>query len=250
MTAQSVQGASHIKSKLPCQDAVEFALPMPGLLLAAAADGAGSASESLLGASVACRTAIEHLQAKLGAEKKLPDLKAGGEAVLKEAFSRAREAVLAEAKKLNLPVRELASTLLLLAATPEAVCALQIGDGAALLLKPDDQMEAVTQPPEAEYLNETFFLVMDNALDLAKQKVVTTPVKGVALFTDGLQMLALKMPGAQPHAPFFTPLFRFVAREGSDEARDTQFQNFLRSPRITERADDDLTLLIAVLLEP
>src|SRR5690606_31196276 len=102
-------------------------------------------------------------------------------------------------------------------------------------------------PPEAEYLNETFFLVMDNALDLAVQKTITGPVKGVTLFTDGLQMLALKMPGAQPHAPFFAPLFRFVAAESSEEVRQSQFQKSLTSPRITQRADDDLTLLIGLL---
>ena len=226
---------------------MEFATPLPCLLLAAAADGAGSASESYRGAALACRTALRHLEETLGSGKQLPDIKTDGEAALKEAFTQAREAVLAEAGKMKLPARELASTLLLVAATPEAICGMQVGDGAALLLKPGDEMEAVTQPPEAEYLNETFFLVMDNALEMARQRTVTGPVKGVALFTDGLQMLALKMPGAQPHTPFFAPLFRFVAAESSEQARREQFQKFLMSPRITQRADDDLTLLIAVL---
>ena len=247
MTAQSVQGASHIKSNLPGQDAVEFSTPIPGLLLAAAADGAGSARESERGAALACRVALDILTQKLGVGDALPDLPAHGEAALKDAFLAAREAVLAEAKKLDLPQRELSSTLLLLAATPQAVCAMQIGDGAALLLRPTDEMEAITQPPEAEYLNETFFLVMDEALVLARFRLIEGEVKGVAMFTDGLQMLALKMPGAQPHLPFFTPLFRFIASESSTGERTAQFQKFLTSPRITQRADDDLTLLIGLL---
>ena len=37
------------------------------------------------------------------------------------------------------------------------------------------------------------------------------PINGVALFSDGLQMLALKIPGGTPHPPFFTPLLNFLA---------------------------------------
>jgi hypothetical protein len=33
----------------------------------------------------------------------------------------------------------------------------------------------------------------------------------VAVFSDGLPMLALKMPVGSPHAPFFMPLFHFMA---------------------------------------
>ena len=32
------------------------------------------------------------------------------------------------------------------------------------------------------------------------------------MFSDGLQRLALKLPEGTPHAPFFTPLFRFATR--------------------------------------
>lgn len=41
----------------------------------------------------------------------------------------------------------------------------------------------------------------------------------VGLFSDGLQMLALKLADHSPHTPFFAPLFNFMAKiENKEEA--------------------------------
>jgi hypothetical protein len=74
------------------------------------------------------------------------------------------------------------------------------------------------------------------------------PLTGLALLTDGLQMLALKMPGGEPHEPFFQPLLRGVMTAESRERAEEQLRGFLLSPRIRQRAQDDLTLLLAVRL--
>jgi hypothetical protein len=68
----------------------------------------------------------------------------------------------------------------------------------------------------------------------------------LALFSDGLQMLALKMPPGTPHPPFFAPLMRFVAQTRDRATAEEHLRGFLQSPRIAERADDDLTLVLAV----
>ena len=88
VSACSVQGVSHIKTDQPCQDANEWRIK-DSVLLAAIADGAGSAKESQRGATLACRTAIEVLAKSIpGAEKisskELPE-------ILKKAFVAVRE---------------------------------------------------------------------------------------------------------------------------------------------------------------
>ena len=67
----------------------------------------------------------------------------------------------------------------------------------------------------------------------------------VAVFSDGLQMLALKMPGGAPHAPFFAPLFRFINNAADEPQIHSELESFLRSPTVRRRADDDLTLFLA-----
>ena len=237
VSAVSVQGTSHIKSALPCQDAFEWSCPTPGLLLAAVADGAGSARESLAGARAACRAALEFLERQSDPAQKI-----------EESFCIARDAVMREADRLQVPPREVACTLILLVARENEVCAGQIGDGASLAEKLDGALDPVTRPGEAEYLNETTFLTGEDALEAVQVNHVRGDLQGVAMFSDGLQMLALKMPGATPHAPFFTPLFRFMRGEPDPQLRLDQLQKLLQSPRISQRADDDLTLLLATLV--
>jgi hypothetical protein len=67
--------------------------------------------------------------------------------------------------------------------------------------------------------------------------------------SDGLQMIALKMPSREPYPGFFAPLFDFVAdTKDGDEAQE-QLLSFLKSPRVKEKTDDDLTLLLAALIK-
>lgn len=211
----------------------------PGLLLAAVADGAGSARESQTGARMACRIALESLRASLDSRIELVSS-------LRTAASKAREAVLAEAEKMKLPARELACTLMIAGVEADRAAAVQIGDGAALAFGPGLEIEALTLPVESEYLNETLFLTGDNALEQLQAREHSGPLRALAMFSDGLQMLALKWPERAPHKPFFDPLIRFVESEPDAQARLDKIEKFLQSPRIVQRADDDLTLLLAV----
>ena len=111
-----------------------------------------------------------------------------------------------------------------------------------------DQLIALTVPQSGEYINETTFLISPDALDKTQVTVWRGTPAQVAVFSDGLQMLALKLPEGTPHAPFFAPLFRFVAQMTDEVEAQEQLKAFLHSPRITERADDDLTLLLAAVV--
>jgi hypothetical protein len=244
VVAASVAGVSHEKAGLPCQDAHGFRHVSDAVLIAAVADGAGSAALAEVGARLAIEVSLQTLERRMqtvsGAKAQV------GKEDLEEALQAVRLALETEAEKRHEPVRELATTLLLAVVSAEQVAVLQIGDGAVIAVNAQQDLVAVTTPPDAEYANATTFVTSPDALEAAQIVVETIPITALALFSDGLQRLALKLPEGTPHAPFFTPLFGFAAGMEEPAQGAVQLASFLRSPRITERADDDLTLVLAV----
>lgn len=264
VVAASVCGTSHQKRSQPCQDAHGWQITPEGVLIAAVADGAGSATFGEVGAQVAVRTVISHLyqsnwlsfpaafnaqKPSDGLESKLSEVPQVSSSHLPppifQALESARNAVELEAQTRQSSVREFATTLLVVVATPQWVVATQVGDG-AVVMEEADRAIALTAPQSGEYINETTFLVSPNALETAQFLFWQGSPTHLAMFSDGLQLLALEMPAAKPHPPFFSPLFRFISQDDLDDGdAQAQLENFLNSPRVTERTDDDITLLLA-----
>jgi hypothetical protein len=208
------------------------------------ADGAGSAALGEVGAEVAAWAAVETIHSQ-GTATRWPEEDEGWQVLLTEALRAARAAIETAAKAREAEARDLATTLILVVATPELVAAAQVSDGAAVAGDGEGNFLSLTTPQSGEYLNETTFLTSPDALETAQVMVWHGAAAHVAVLSDGLQMLALKMPEGTPHAPFFSPLFRFVAEVTEEAEVREQLAAFLRSPRLTERTDDDLTLLLA-----
>ena len=108
---------------------------------------------------------------------------------------------------------------------------------------------AGTRPPEGEHLNETIFPVSTDALATAQFSPVLGRFPRRAVFTDDLQMLALKFPGGIPPDGFFRPMLRLADCDAAPDAARTQLAGLLESPKFTDRTDDALTLLHARLIE-
>jgi protein phosphatase 2C-like protein len=240
----SVQGESHRRKGLTCQDAHEFRDVGGNMLVAAVADGAGSASCSEVGSALAARAAVAEAIRKL--HDRLPRSDDEWRDLLNHAFHAARHDVVSQAMVLEVPAVELATTLLVAVVTPGRLAVAQIGDGAVVARREDDSYVAVTRPRDQEYINETTFLTSPTYLEAMQYEVLAVRVTGLALFTDGLQMLALKMPQGAPHVAFFAPLMHLLATATERDRAEAQLRSFLQSPRITQRADDDLTLVLAV----
>ena len=239
----SVQGLNHTRKSVPCQDAHGWRL-LPGNVLAAVvSDGAGSAAMAEVGAQLSVRTALDHAAQKLAAGA-WPDTEKIWREWLMELLETTRAAVFSEASQRQMPARELAATLICVLATPAWTVAAQVGDGAVVAGDTPGHWRALTRPESAEYLNETTFLVSPGALDRAQIKLECLRITHLAMFCDGLQMLALKMPQGEPHLPFFQPLMRLLDQPTGSPAEE-QLSAFLRSPRVGARTDDDLTLVLA-----
>ena len=167
--------------------------------------------------------------------------------VLTEALRLAQIRLEAEAERREVDVNALATTLLLAVATAEGIAVMQVGDGAIVVGDADGSARALTFPLHGEYANTTVFLTGADALSTA-QFGLHPAATHLALFSDGLQRIALDMTTGMPFAPFFLPLFRFIATEAEATAAQTQLTSFLSSARVQERSDDDITLVLAARL--
>ncbi|MBW4663283.1 MAG: protein phosphatase 2C domain-containing protein [Chroococcus sp. CMT-3BRIN-NPC107] len=252
VVAASVLGKSHEKIKQLCQDAHHWELLSEGVLVAAVADGAGSASLGKIGAIVASQTAVETIRLQYGEIASSGDVNAEDnqkwQLLLANALEAAKKAVEEEAIACKVTPRELATTLIIVVATPNLIAAVQVGDGVAVGCDRAGNIIALTAPQRGEYVNETIFLVSPNALENIQVNVWRGVVANIAMLSDGLQMLALEMSGGKPHAPFFFPMFKFVANVTDERDAQEQLVAFLRSERISTRTDDDLTLLLATIV--
>lgn len=237
----SVRGTSHERREQPCQDAHRTLVTNNGEILVAVADGTGSARYSEEGATTAVDAAIDFLKERISGFYKEGEV---WQTLLRGAAAHALQALKELAGEMNEPVRELSCTLLLAVATRERFFALQIGDGAIVRETPNGP-EALFKPTSGEYINESVFLVTKGAIEQAKLAERAGPNTPFAVFSDGLQMLALRMPEGAPEPGFFKPLFKLAKKSTSRDEVKGEIKAFLGSSRVRERADDDLTLVLA-----
>ena len=220
-------------------------------MVAAVADGAGMAALAEVGSRLAAQRAVEALVAGLPEHGDASGFALTDDEcrrLLTAAFAQARDCVKTEADLRGASPRDLATTLTVALATADFVATAQIGDGAAIVGGAEGLLIALSTPPHGEYINETTFLTSDDAVETLAPVVWRGKADHVGILSDGLQMVALRMPDATPHAPFFAPLFRFVREAADDQGACEDLVAFLRSPRVTARCDDDLTLLVATLI--
>jgi len=209
-------------------------------LILACADGAGSAEFSQVGSRIACETIVRSIAEAL---HHAGQMAFGLEAQAIEWVQPVHEALLAEAAAREIEPRQLACTLLYAVLGERSAAFGQIGDG-AIVTRAGDRFEHVLWPQSGEYANTTFFVTDPKFASHLKCLWCSTPVDEAALFTDGVQTLALNMAMRQAHGPFFAPMFETLRRESQPENLLAPLAEFLRSPAVSERTDDDKTLML------
>jgi len=242
--AQSLQGPSHVADGTVCQDSNVVRLFGDGdntTLVACVADGAGSARFSDSGSSIICQTIMENAASFFEAGGRVEDLRF--EAALRWC-EEARQRIGEEAAARECTTREFATTLCAVIASPAYSVFFQIGDG-AIILGNNGIYGVVFWPQSGEYANSTNFLTADDFEQ--KLEFFTTPTCSaeIALFTDGLERLALRFDTQTPHAPFFAPLFRALRSSDDLDGLSEGLRQFLASDSVQARSDDDKTLILA-----
>lgn len=237
--AASREGTSHKRTGNGRQDAMRVTVA-GRWLIAIACDGAGSAARGRGGAVLATRSLSEAARAHL-AHGDLPD-----DATVQRWVEAARERIAQTATARALAPRDFATTVVLLLTDGADSLVLHIGDGAAVA-RTADGWRALSWPEQGEYAATTYFLTDDTPrLRVAR---ASAPADCVALFSDGLERLALDFASEQPHAPFFDGMIAPLAAgtaPGRDPKLSAQLGAFLDSERVNARTDDDKTLILAL----
>ncbi|MEX2309801.1 MAG: PP2C family serine/threonine-protein phosphatase [Pirellulales bacterium] len=242
--AQSLQGPSHVADGTACQDSNVVRLFGDGAtetLVACIADGAGSAKFSDTGATIACNAVLENAATHFEANGRFDDLERDD--VLRWCDD-ARTRIKNEAAARECNCRELATTLCVVIAAPDCSVFFQIGDG-AIIVGNNGIYGVVFWPQSGEYANSTNFLTADDFRDRLDFLTTTSCCSNIAMFTDGLERLALRFDSHTAHEPFFAPLFRVLQSANDLDGLNEGLRQFLASDSVQARSDDDKTLILA-----
>lgn len=263
VVAAKAVGTSHRRVGQRCDDHFGCLTLSNAVQILAVADGAGSATRGAEGARIAVTAVLDAAQQTF-LDGQQPESEQAWTDLVHRVVVAARLAVeTATAQSLTTipgellenmetqplllaaPLREYATTLLLAILAPERLALLQLGDG-MIVAQAGNGVCWCPVPPsnDREYVNDTHFLTdLDYRNHVHTALLKVGDVHGVALLTDGLQVLASTMTSQQPYPPFFSPLFAFAAKP---TASDADLEAFLNSDRVCQRTDDDKTLVLAV----
>jgi hypothetical protein len=240
----SVPGVSHIIAGLPCQDhSLGECTQVDGetVLLLACADGAGSAEHAEVGAKIACKAIAREMREALRGGLRIADIDSE---LMMLWHRRVREQLSAEADLHSTRLRDFACTLLTAVVGEQSAVFSQIGDG-AIIRQEGDAYRAIFWPQSGEYLNTTNFLTDEEFEGRVAFHALPERVDELALLTDGLQMLALRYADKSVHGPFLLPMFKALRAADAASALLTPLRDFLTSPPVNRRTDDDKTLILA-----
>jgi hypothetical protein len=197
-------------------------------ILAAVADGAGSAEQARAGATIACQCFIE-----LGVQ----------------IFSQTLEpSCLLAAIQERIPEGQVEShscTFVGAIAGPKGALLMQVGDGAAVV-RQDGEFAIPMWPEETEFLNNTYFVTAPDAERHLQIHRIEGPLREFALFTDGLQHLVIDHKNRAPHQPFFQTIFKPLGEKANHDTKISFWlERQLASDHVTKLTDDDTSIVIA-----
>ncbi|MGQ9647672.1 MAG: PP2C family serine/threonine-protein phosphatase [Thermodesulfobacteriota bacterium] len=244
----SVIGASHsIRGEL-CQDdcfAAAFLSPSGDeCFVALVSDGAGSTIRGGKGAMIACDVGFRVIWEWISQVDCLSSVSAK---VVAEWVDTIRYHLWLASRAEGLLLRDYACTLLGAVVADNNAAFFQVGDG-AIVIDEGDGFQPVFWPDSGEYANMTYFVTDEDALSHLHSEVSLKAPSEIAVFSDGIQRLALVYQTKEVHRAFFEPMFARLRKAVNDDECDLlsgQLAGFLGSSAVNERTDDDKTLVLA-----
>jgi hypothetical protein len=237
-----VRGTSHVRAGTRCQDASKCEVLAGGkVLLAVASDGAGSAELGGEAAAIVCRRISEAARAHFSETSDLPS-----DEIIWSWIDEIRDCIALAANRRSVQVREFSATLVGTLVSHNQSLVFHIGDG-AVGLRTNGIWQIPSWPEAGEYASTTYFITDENC----KLRIFRAEygANGIAVFSDGIERLALNFASRSAHAPFFTGIIQPVeqaTKAGRDRDLSNKLTRYLNSEPVNERTDDDKTLILAV----
>jgi hypothetical protein len=245
--AASVCGTSHSISGTGCQDSslcqqVECA--EGSVFVAFASDGAGSASQSAEGAKLLCEVLRDETAQFFVEDGAIEQI---NPRLIANWIEHFRNEVMLKAESAGLTDREYACTALGAIIGPSSAIFFQVGDG-AIVFSLGSEYRLAFWPERGEYENTTYFVTQSDFLERLQFISLGERVTEIALLSDGLQRLALDYGTKAPHQAFFNGFFPSIRNLAVEKlaSMNEQLAQYLNSPKINQRTDDDKTLVLAV----
>lgn len=242
-----VTGASHRACGALCQDAIAIrpanSRDHRQHIIAAVADGAGSAIHGGRGAKIAAHTFADTVAGMLGKSDR-PDLLH----IAKLAAGVVHTVVRRQALRTGSQCNDYASTLLACVTDGRKTAVVQIGDGAIVL---GPRWQVVFTPQRGEYANFTKFITEDDALEVLQARQISGRLGSISLMSDGLEPLVVKPPRSV-HPPLFehlTGAFHQIRRRGHVAGLSRQLEGLLAGPLVQNETGDDASLITIALAE-
>lgn len=233
----SVQGTGHLKHNIPCQDS--YACDVTDeCVIVCVADGLGSARLSHIGSARAVQTALKAIQRHFDTRDEDKARRA-----MIEVFREVNSDLRSLASLNENDIRDYATTLICVLAQADNIIVGHVGDG-AVVISQDDTLVLLSAPQRGEYANEVAPVTSENFEDMLQISFRSSGIDYIAVFSDGLERLALDLNASRPFAPFFGPLFAAIAKAGNISDLSSNLEQFLISDRVCERTDDDKTLVL------
>ena len=129
---------------------------------------------------------------------------------------------------------------------PSGMTVCHVGNGACVARRQGQQKwDVVSWPAHGEYASTTFFVTDDPVPDF-RLTYCEGAVSDIAIFSDGLERLALDFANKSAFNRFFDPMSAPLTglRPGRGRTLSGQLRRFLDSPQVVERTDDDKTLIV------
>jgi hypothetical protein len=245
--SSSVIGKSHLERNESGQDYCKTGVVQISekeYFIGLVADGAGSTKYGGLGAKIACEEIFINIISTIriiDTIATIPD-----EEIIKWIYA-ARESINKHAQQGENSLKDYASTLIGSIIGKDHSIFFQIGDG-GIVINFDSEYQTVFWPEQGEYANTTFFLSDKSFPEHLNIKRMDSIPCEISIFTDGLQNLVLSYSEKSAHSGFFKPLFEFLKKNPCNEYSNLsdQLSNFLNRKEISERSDDDKTIVLAL----
>ena len=149
--------------------------------------------------------------------------------------------------RLNAVPRDFASTLIGTLIGEDVAVIIHVGDGGCVYRHCGDfAWKVATWPAQGEYAATTFF-VTDEPQPSVNFAAISVPIHELAVFSDGIERLALDFASKTAYSPFFDSIFAPLRATipGRDRRISKALQAFLDGPAICDRTDDDKTIILA-----
>jgi Protein phosphatase 2C len=244
--AASSRGTSHDKTGARIQDA--FSCWSPAALapiVALISDGAGTAARGGEGASLVCRTLMTQARRHFSTSVELPS-----DEDIATWFDTTRDLLAAVALRHSQALKDFASTSVSVFSTGSRTVIAHVGDGCAVLREADSgRWIAPSWPQHGEYAATTYFVTDADVLQLRITRI-ESGVSAFAVFSDGIERLALDFSTQVPSQKFFDKISAPIGVsncKGRDASLSRSLKAYLGSSAVNNRTDDDKSLVVAVL---